>query len=93
MDLIHRCINNDPQLRPSANEIVRLVSQIASQFPASFANRLDMLRQIEADRLESGEEGHQTEQSVVQELNRLREQAEDAIKLRDKLHRIQEDVS
>ena len=47
MDLIHRCINNDPQLRPHANEIVRQVSEIASQFPASFINRLEMLRCIE----------------------------------------------
>ena len=46
-DLTHRCINNDPQLRPHASEIVRQVSQIASQCPASFANRLEMLRQID----------------------------------------------
>ena len=48
MDLIHRCINNDPQLRPHAGEISRQVSRVASQFPASFANRLELLRQIEA---------------------------------------------
>ena len=47
MDLIHRCINNDPQLRPHAGEIIRRVSLIVSQFPASFANRLEMLRRIE----------------------------------------------
>ena len=49
IDLIHRCINNDPQLRPHADEISRRVSQVASQFPASFANRLEMLRRIEED--------------------------------------------
>ena len=48
MDLIHGCVNNDPQLRPHADEIIRQVSQVSSQFPASFANRLEMLRQIEA---------------------------------------------
>ena len=48
MDLIHRCINNDPQLQPHAGEIVRQVSQVASLFPASFANQLEMLRQIGA---------------------------------------------
>ena len=47
MNLIHRCINNDPQLRPHAGEIIRRVSRVASQFPASFANRLEMLRRIE----------------------------------------------
>ena len=49
MDLIHRCLNNDPQLRPHASEIVRQVSCIATRLPASFANRLEMLRRIEAD--------------------------------------------
>ena len=47
MDLIQRCINNDTQLRPHAGEIVAQVGEVASQFPASFANRLEMLRQIE----------------------------------------------
>ncbi|MCG8626275.1 MAG: hypothetical protein MJE68_30295, partial [Proteobacteria bacterium] len=45
MDLIHRCINNDPRLRPHAGEIIRHVSRVAAQFPASFANRLEMLGQ------------------------------------------------
>ena len=48
MDLIHRCINSDPQLGPHAYEIIRRISWIASQFPASFANRLEMVRQVEA---------------------------------------------
>ena len=46
MDLIHRCVSNDPKLRPHADEIARRVSQVASQFPASFANQLEMLRHI-----------------------------------------------
>ena len=48
-ELILRCINNDPQLRPHANEIVYQITEICSQCPTSFANRLDMLRRIEAD--------------------------------------------
>jgi myosin heavy subunit len=47
VDLIHGCINNDPQLRPHAREIFMRVSRVATQFPASFANRLEMLRRIE----------------------------------------------
>ena len=47
MDLIHMCINNDPQLRPHADEIIRQVSRVASQFPAAFANRLELLRRIQ----------------------------------------------
>ena len=48
MDLILKCINNHPQSRAHASEIVERLAEIVLQFPASFANRLDMLRQIEA---------------------------------------------
>ena len=48
MDLTHKCINNDPQLRPHACEIASQVDWIASQFPASFANQLEMIKCIEA---------------------------------------------
>ena len=47
MDLILRCINNDPRRRAHASEIVERITAIILQFPASFANRLEMLRQIE----------------------------------------------
>ena len=69
MELIHRCINNDPQLRPHAGEIARQVSRVAAQFPASFANRLEMLRQIEKERREKSaltEEGERKE-CIIQE--------------------------
>ena len=48
MDLIHKCINNDPQHRPHTKEIARRIGEIASQFPATFANKLEMLRQLKA---------------------------------------------
>ena len=47
MDLILRCINNDPRRRAHASEIVKRMTAIVLQFPASFANRLEMLRQID----------------------------------------------
>ena len=69
-DLIHICINNDPQLRPHADEIVRRVSEIAPQFPGtSFTHRLEMLRQIEADREERRtltEEGQRKDRIIQQ---------------------------
>jgi serine/threonine protein kinase len=71
MDLIHRCLNNDPQLRPHAGEIIKRVRQIESQFPASFANRLEMLGQIKRDGREKGaltEEG-EINKIVIQEKN------------------------
>ena len=47
MDLILRCINNDPRRRAHACKIVERLSAMKLQFPSSFANRLEMLKQIE----------------------------------------------
>ena len=47
-DLIHRCINNDPRRRPHTKEITRRIGEVASQFPATFANKLEMLRRLKA---------------------------------------------
>ena len=46
MDLILRLIKNDPQIRPHASEIVERLAAMVLQFPASFANRLEMLTHI-----------------------------------------------
>ena len=71
MDLIYMCINNDPQLRPHADEISGRVNQIALQFPASFANRLEILRQIERERREKSTltEERERKKKIIQEKN------------------------
>ena len=49
MNLILKCVNNHPEERAHASEIVGRLAEMVLQFPASFANRLDeALRQIEA---------------------------------------------
>ena len=48
MDLVLKCIHNHPQARAHASEIVDRLAEMVLQFPASFVNRLKMLRQIEA---------------------------------------------
>ena len=68
MDLILRCINNDPRRRAHANEIVERMTAIVLQFPASFANRLEMLRQIE---------------DLIEEKRALREEGEAKIQQKD----------
>ena len=68
MNLILRCIHNNPKHRAHASEIVQHVAAMTKQCPASFANRLEMLRCIEAQR----EENRQSEQQVV----RLREEVQ-----------------
>ena len=47
MDLIHKCISNHPQARAHAAEIVERLAGMVLQFPASFANRLEALKQIQ----------------------------------------------
>ena len=69
MGLTQKCINNDPQLRPHAGEIVGQVGEAASQFPASFANRFEMLRQIETVEEENRaltEEGERKDRVIKQ---------------------------
>ena len=48
MDLILKCLSNDPGRRTHAREIVERLAKMVLQFPAIFANQLDMMRQIEA---------------------------------------------
>ena len=47
MDLILKCVNNHIQARAHANEIVGRLAEMVLQFPASFANQVEILRQIE----------------------------------------------
>lgn len=54
-ELIIRCINVDPQQRPHAYDITQELSKMVSRYPASFANRLDMLKRIKEDRQSLGD--------------------------------------
>ena len=46
MDLILKCIHNNTRERPHATEIVERLAEMVLQFPASFANRLEMAKEI-----------------------------------------------
>ena len=48
MDLILKCINNHSQARCHASEIVGRLAQLVLDHPAFSANRLEMMKQIEA---------------------------------------------
>ena len=48
MELILKCIDNNPKRRAHAHEIVEQLTEMVSQFPTSLTNRLEMLRHIEA---------------------------------------------
>ena len=47
--LILKCIDNDPQQRPHLQTVVDQLAEINSQFNATFANRLEMLKHIETN--------------------------------------------
>ena len=70
MDLILNCISNHPQARAQASEITERLSGMVLQFPASFANRLDMLRHIEAVDSEK--------QTLREEVERLNAEVEES---------------
>ena len=82
MDLILKCIHNYPKSRAHASEIVGRLAEMVLQFPASFANRLEMLRQIEADGVEKRaltEEGEKKDRAVQQresQISSLREEVQ-----------------
>ena len=48
MELILKCLNNDPQLRAHADKLVQQLSEMKKKFPRKFANELEMLKQIAA---------------------------------------------
>ena len=80
MDLILRCINNDPRRRAHAIGIVERMTAIALQFPASFANRLEMLRQIDnlmEEKRALKEEGEEENQRKDAEILTLRNEAKE----------------
>ena len=95
MDLIRKCIDNYVQSRAHANEIVERLADMVLQFPASFANRLEMLRQIEADGEEKRaltEEGERKDRVIQQKENEISLHREEAQAEKDKnsaeIHRL-----
>ncbi len=48
--LILQCLKNNPARRPTTEEILHQVSRAATQFPPSFQNRVELLRQIHEER-------------------------------------------
>ena len=79
MNLILKCINNDSKHRTHASEIIECVAAMMLQFPASFANRLEMMRCIKTQEEEKQalrEEGEVETRPKEQQVLRLRELAQ-----------------
>ena len=95
MDLIRKCIDNYVQSRAHASEIVEQLAQMVLQFPASFASRLEMLKQIEADgevKRALTEEGERKDRVIQQKENEISLHREEAQAEKDKnsaeIHRL-----
>ena len=73
MALIRECLHNHPQHRPDAKEILRRVREVAIQFPPSFENRAQMLRQHRVDAAEIERLSAELEQSEVQSTQQLQQ--------------------
>ena len=91
MDLVLKCIDNHPQARAHAREIVERLAEMVVQFPSAFANRLDMLRCIESDKDEKRILREEIERRVgeVEEKNGLIERFE--VENRDLLRNFEAD--
>ena len=71
LNLIRKCIDNHPRLRPRASDIVKHLADTLSQFPASsMANRLEMLRRIDSHE----EERKQFQETLSQEKQKFTRQ-------------------
>ena len=54
MDLILRCVSNDPEQRATAAQIVQRMEHMTRHSPPAFPNRVEMLQRIRADATEKG---------------------------------------
>ena len=54
MDLILRCVSNDPRQRATAAQMVRQMEHMTRHSPPAFPNRVEMLQRIRADTTEKG---------------------------------------
>ena len=71
MDLIMRCLSNNPQRRPRAAEIVGRMVGVVLEHPPSFENRLEMLQRVSALLTEKRE----LEEEVVRKDSAIQEKA------------------
>ena len=79
MDLILRCINNDPKQRSHTNVIIEKLADLRSQFPVIFANRLEMQAEIVV-----------RDASLSEKESELKEKDDTISKMRDQLTRMED---
>ena len=73
MELILKCIHNDPNERPAMEEIIKDVSAMAAKFPASFSNEIDMLQHMEASEMQKSSVQSTKQERMLKVEEKLRE--------------------
>ena len=48
MELIQQCLSNSPHHRPEAEAVLQRVNEVSSRFPASFTNKIEMMKGYQA---------------------------------------------
>jgi serine/threonine protein kinase len=86
MDLIRKCIDNDPSRRVPAKEIVKIIAALVVPFPTTFENRLEMLRhaRVQDEKIRSLSEQVDQKAGEIEHLAMLHASEIEALQLRVK---------
>ena len=79
MDLILRCVSNDPRQRATAAQMVQRMDHMTRHSPPAFPNRVEMLHRIRADAIEKGSLREENE-TFAAEYEQSRVEREELIK-------------
>ena len=72
MNLILKCVSNDPQQRAKSAEMVQRMEEMTCHSPPAFPNRVEMLQKLRADATENGSLREENEAFAAEyEQNRL----------------------
>ena len=71
MNLICKCVSNNPKKRPNTNEIVPQLRDIMVKNPPSLSNRLEMLQQIDIERKSSEDKVCLQTKKLLSQIERL----------------------
>ena len=78
MELILKCIDNDPRKRASTNEMVNYLEELVMTTPKRFANRLAILQQIEANKETIRQEEQEIEEQVTRKMEAIEQEMQES---------------
>ena len=78
MELILKCIDNDPQKRANTKQIVKQLEELVTKTPKKFTNRLAILQQIEANEHSIKQEELEIEEQVTQKIEAIEHQLQES---------------